>query len=246
MRARTASLCAALALAGASAEAITVNITRFPFPPIGVSVQGDGVAFTGPAGQFEGLILDGSTGLATRIEARAHVVVPAPAPTSFVAYCAELTQQVAFGTPYEYTRLEGAVRFGAAKADDLSRLFSAAPVFVVDGSTSAAFQSALWEILYEPGKLYDLTSGKFTGEPQNAADLAGAAAFAQINAVLTSLSSYAPQYHIEALANGEVQDLVIGTALVGAVPEPQTWALLLLGLAGLGWVTRRKRRLPGT
>ena len=125
MRARTGLLCAALALAGGSAQAITVNITRFPFPPVSVSVQGDEASFTGPAGQFEGLILDGSTSLATRMDARAQVVL-APPPTSFVAYCAELTQQLAFGTPYEYTRLEGAVRFGAAKADDLSRLFSAA------------------------------------------------------------------------------------------------------------------------
>lgn len=236
MVARTALLCAALALAGASAQAVTVNLTRFPFPPIDVTVQGDSVAYSGPAGKFEGLLLDQGSGLAARIDARVHVLVPTPLPTSFEAYCAELTQVVDFGIPIEYTRVEGTAHFGAAKAADISRLFSVEPSFVVDGSTSAAFQSALWEIIYEPGSTYDLTGGQFTGGPD---DAGAAPAFAQINLVLANLSAYAPLYHVEALANPEFQDLIVASATT-VVPEPQTWALMLLGLAGVGWAARRR------
>jgi hypothetical protein len=65
--------------------------------------------------------------------------------------------------------------------------------------------------------------------------------------------NYDPENH-EALCNGNCDAPTIGVNLgnylgaqiVGAnlnpVPEPQTYALLLIGLSGLGAVVRRKRR----
>jgi hypothetical protein len=35
----------------------------------------------------------------------------------------------------------------------------------------------------------------------------------------------------------------IGNSPPGAVPEPSTWAMMLLGFAGLGWAGWRSRRL---
>ena len=237
---RTALSCAVLALAGGAAQAVTVNLSRFPYPPIDVVMQGPAESYTGEAGQFEGTLLDGGTVLSSSADARARVLVIGASPTSFLSYCAEITQAIQFNTPYEFQRVEGAARFGAAKADDLSRLFTAAASFVVDGSTSAAFQSALWEIVYEHDDVYDLAGGLFTGAPVNPADAGSAAAFAQINLFLANLSSYAPLYHVEALTNQNVQDLLFATPLA-AVPEPQTWSLLLVGLAAAGWVARRRR-----
>ena len=36
-------------------------------------------------------------------------------------------------------------------------------------------------------------------------------------------------------------DFVIGGVVSGAVPEPSTWAMMLLGFAGLGYVGYRRR-----
>lgn len=43
---------------------------------------------------------------------------------------------------------------------------------------------------------------------------------------------------------GLVQDVTAATQApqVSAVPEPETYAMMLLGLAGMGWVARRRRR----
>jgi hypothetical protein len=35
---------------------------------------------------------------------------------------------------------------------------------------------------------------------------------------------------------------IIGTAAVAGVPEPSTWAMMLLGFAGLGFAFRQSRR----
>ena len=36
----------------------------------------------------------------------------------------------------------------------------------------------------------------------------------------------------------------LGTATVSAVPEPSTWAMLLLGFAGLGFMAYRRKAKP--
>ena len=45
-------------------------------------------------------------------------------------------------------------------------------------------------------------------------------------------------------ANGEwVADSVTVTAsAIGGVPEPSTWALMLIGFGGVGWLVSRRRR----
>jgi hypothetical protein len=39
-----------------------------------------------------------------------------------------------------------------------------------------------------------------------------------------------------------VEGLGVASSPVAAVPEPSTWAMMLLGLAGLGFAFRRSRR----
>jgi hypothetical protein len=45
-------------------------------------------------------------------------------------------------------------------------------------------------------------------------------------------------------SNGEwVAGVVTVTAsAIGAVPEPSTWAMMLVGFGGLGWLAQRHRR----
>jgi hypothetical protein len=224
------SLFGALLLAG-PASAIAVNMSDFTFgTPTSVDMQGsDGSpSYEGSAGQFTGGVVDG---LVATESLRLDIAQAAPA--SFVAWCAELTQTFSFGVAYEYQQVSGASYFGAAKAADLSRLFTAAQGFVVDKFTSAAMQAGIWEIIYEHGPSFSLTGGTFKGAPE---DAAGQGAFNIINGFLMNLGSYGADARIDILQNGEHQDFLVAT-----IPEPETWMLLGRGLGVVGLLRRRRQ-----
>ena len=157
----------------------------------------------------------------------------AAAPTSFVAWCAELTQTFNFGVVYEYQQVSGDSYFGTAKSGDLSRLFAAAQGFVVDRFTSAAMQAGIWEIIYEHGPSFSLTGGTFKGAPEEAA---GQKAFNTVNGFLMNLAAYKADARIDVLTNGEHQDFLVAT-----IPEPETWMLFGMGLGVVGLLRRRRR-----
>ncbi len=227
-------LLAAIAIAS-PAHAIHVNMTDFKFgAPASVEMTGrDGSpSYDGTAGQFLGN-LGGSAPAAQAGPLLRASIAAAVSPESFTAWCAELTQSFNFGVDYDYTEQLGNSYFGDKKTADLSRLFTAAQGFVVDSRTSAAMQSGIWEIIYEKGPVYGLDSGNFTGRPELESDLA---AFGIINGYLANLSQYDTSYQIEALVNGEHQDFLVAT-----IPEPETWALFVAGLAAMSLLKRRRK-----
>jgi hypothetical protein len=213
------------------ASAITVNMSDFTFgAPASVDMQGtDGSpSYDGSAGQFTGGVVDGLTAT----DSLRLALAQAAAPSSFVAWCAELTQTFSFGVTYEYQQVSGASYFGADKATDLSRLFTAAQGFVVDKFTSAAMQAGIWEIIYEHGESFSLTGGTFKGAPE---DAAGQGAFDKINGFLMNLDAYKADARIDVLSNGEHQDFLVAT-----IPEPETWMLFGMGLGVIGLLRRRR------
>jgi hypothetical protein len=120
----------------------------------------------------------------------------------------------------------------------VSKLFTTAYSSVNNSTTSAAFQYALWELLYEKSGSYKIGSdGNFwlTGTDNLAAT--------QANNWLASLSSASEGYSVQSLYSGaqqnpaNKQDLVIATP----VPEPQTYALALVSLGIVAGYARRKR-----
>ena len=224
-------LLGALVLAG-PASAISINMSDFTFGSAAdVNMTGtDGSpSYEGSAGQFTGGVADA---LAASTSLRLELTVAA-APTSFVAWCAELTQTFSFGVVYEYQQVSGDSYFGTAKSGDLSRLFTAAQGFVVDRFTSAAMQAGIWEVIYEHGPSFSLTGGTFKGAPEEAA---GQNAFNTVNGFLMNLGAYKADARIDVLTNGEHQDFLVAT-----IPEPETWMLFGMGLGVVGLLRRRRR-----
>ena len=232
---------AALTVAG-SAHAVTVNMTDFTFgSPTSAKVTGTGgsPSYDGSAGAFTGTMTDTPAS-----DARRSSITASP-PTSFVAWCVELTQTFNFGVSYDYSLVDGSsYHFGNILSDpnnhratDLSRLFTAAATnnFVFDSIGSAAFQAGIWEIVYEQdaGLGYNFLNGTLHGAP---GDPANQMSFDTVNGFLINLNQYAAGYHIDVLTNDAQQDFLVAT-----VPEPETWALLVGGLGVIGLVRRRRK-----
>ncbi len=125
----------------------------------------------------------------------------------------------------------GGSPMGAAKAGLVSKLFGGAYSSLSTGTQIAAFQTALWEIVYESDSTLDATTGAFyaTGD---------ANVLSQANTWLSNLGSYSDYSgRLVALTNNTQQDYV-----TVAVPEIPTAMLAPLGLAVVGLVRRRLAR----
>jgi len=170
---------------------------------------------------------------------------------SFSSFCTDVYQPLSFGPTYGYERLtvdQTQQLWGNAPYSEtiynpnsyslVSKLFTTAYSTVNNSTTSAAFQYALWELLYEKSGNYTIgDNGNFWLSGTNAA------ATEQANTWLASISSAADDYTIQSLYSGgqqvpaSRQDLVIATP----VPEPQTYALALVSLGIVAGYARRKR-----
>lgn len=204
---------AALCVAGSAFAADPIDITSYSFSGLsGFNVTGV-VNETVSAGQI-GITTDAG---------------------SFLTYCIELTQNLDINKAYVLDK---------TYANDLvSRLFDVAGFFSPGGVASlndkAALQVAIWEAVYDaaPG---DLNAGNFMVTGANAA---ATAAIGTAGNFLLAASALAPNSYPTALWAFEspgTERIPGSQDLVTAVPEPGTYALMLAGLAGIGFVARRR------
>ena len=200
------SACFALCSSHASADTVNMSNWTNGYADVSVHNSTDSHSYSGAAGGFSGL-LNGNP---------------------FQTYCVDLYQTFNWNTNYtDYN----AVALPATVAQDLGRLFTSHLADVNSGDTSAAFQVAAWEIMYETGGSgYNLSAGNFTEDGN--ATVHGIA-----QGYLDTLGSTSA-YTVQKLESPTSQDFI----LTSAVPEPSSYAMLGAGLGLLGFMARRKKQ----
>ncbi len=153
---------------------------------------------------------------------------------SIVFWCIELTQYFGFGG--NYNDYAASVGSGAAFTM-LGQLFNEAYGSTTDAQHSAAFQLAIWEIVYDSD--LDLHAGGFHVTSGDAATIALAQGW------LAALGNFQDTYDLIVLHSASHQDFVTFgkpfEKLKLTVPEPTPFALLVAAMFALLVASRRRQ-----
>ena len=213
---RSLAAVAVSAAFAAPALADTVQLNSWTFGgPSSVSVGTPN--YSGGAGKFSGF-LNGN---------------------AFETFCAELTQTFNLGVTYNNSSVVNAVTaWGSAKSTTLDKVLSfvaSAPgTWLYNADTSAAVQSAVWEVLNETSGSYGFTTGTFNASSSSAGTQL---ALDNLNAQWGNIANQAITVHADQLHHATHQDFLV----TAPVPEPETYAMLLAGLGIVGAIGRRRR-----
>jgi hypothetical protein len=167
---------------------------------------------------------------------------------AFQSFCVDIFSSFSFVVE-SYDTLQPASVISSSAAVDLARLYTNHHDLIDSTSSSAdnesAFQLAVWEIVNEGGdNTYNLASGGF-----RASGTGSSIAQTWLDELerTNSVSTYSANiWTVQGMKSGDgyAQDVVVFSP-VAPVPEPQTYAMMLVGLGLLGFSARRKNQNIG-
>lgn len=157
---------------------------------------------------------------------------------SLYTFCVDIFQTIHSGT-YDVVSLTDFVGGDALKAGRIAALISN------QGSAGtvqhdAAVQLALWELLYEDnGTSADLTKNVF--RVPTISDPAARTLANQYADLARTSWMPAKDIVINVAKNGKYQDQLFWSYAPAGVPEPATWAMMIIGFGAIGSAMRSKR-----
>jgi hypothetical protein len=154
--------------------------------------------------------------------------------TSFAAFCID-PSQYASGSASDYFHSSGLSALGnSTKETWVSNLYSNSYASSIGNATdAAAFQLALWDLAKDDGTL---STGSVMTTGSTNSDVVRLA-----NSMISTakLGAGSDQYSFSLYKSESAQDYVVASP-VAAVPEPETYAMLLSGMCLLGFTARRR------
>lgn len=160
---------------------------------------------------------------------------------TLLSYCIDIFHDLA---PATFTAASiNSTSLSALKISEISALLSHGESLVTDADHSAAEQLAIWEIVNEGSGVLSLSSGNLFASniSQNAVSIANS----YLSNITSGVWSADPNLALAVLNSGNNQTQLVwganATKVLGAVPEPATWAMMLVGFGAIGGALRRRR-----
>ncbi|MGL6070271.1 PEP-CTERM sorting domain-containing protein [Craterilacuibacter sp.] len=156
---------------------------------------------------------------------------------SFSTYCVELNQPLSWDATH-YTLAS----FSAADSNMLNRLYTVANDKVTNLAAGLAFQLAVWEIVSEAQDSFKVQYGNGSGNfgASSWTSTANNTATQWLNEA-KNLDASKVTWNTQRLTNAYKQDFILAST-VAAVPEPETYAMMLAAMALMGAIARRRSR----
>jgi len=202
----------------------------------GVTITYNGAALATTAGVFTGTFDQDGAG-------------PIPVVNNLLLWCIDIFQRVS--NPFSYPDYTAALyqsaplTFSGARQQDLARLFfNNYGTALTNTQTKAAFQLAIWDILF------DSDANLLTAGPAGFGATGNGATIALAQTYIAGLGTGTPSLLAIQFTSDAHQDFITPGLIPGfncvtcQVPEPSPLPLLIIGAAGMLFAMRRRNAVP--
>jgi len=221
--ASTAALSMSVALAGeAKASTMIVTSTSVVYPTA-PAVTG-ALHLTSPSTDYSSVYISPQT-LTGTLDGSA---------VSLFAYCVDILNYSGPGT-FDVVSLFDYLGGNTTKYNQIASLIAAAGG-PANKYSDAAAQAAIWELMYENSS-YNVGSGNFRIDNVNNDATLIADANALLGTAVSNAGTTGTNLQLFVAKNSDKQDMLFWSA----VPEPASWAMMLIGFGAIGFQMRRRR-----